>query len=112
MSGAAIPDEKDIARICKRSFVDEENKIGHGAFVLNHHDNEVFLSVNCLQTVHAEIEEALRILQRTHPYKGKGRKNALFAVLHVGTARSVVSEGLEDHRWIRILDESTPGHLS
>lgn len=113
MRGDRIPDQDNVARMCKHSDFDK-GQIQAPAFFLKSGDNS--LSVNWLEFLNCQGRESELVeLRRIYSTKLKVRRSHKIAVLNVGEIREKVQEGTKYERNVEILhdpieNEKDPSH--
>ena len=94
MTEPQVPDDDNLSRYCKPSYVDGNGLPMVSAFELKK-EGEEYLSVNWLEYFDApDRAAAVNEVRRAFLDKGYGlRKNGRFAVFNVGAAKTAVREG-------------------
>ena len=104
MRGQPLPDDDHAVRYCKRSTIDEDGFIGHGAFMLRDNPREEYLSANWLEKLPGGDEaERIAELCRIHLLERKPRDR--FALLRVGDTVEAVRARSEADKLLRVLRE-------
>ena len=115
MTDDPIPDADHVARYCRKASIDDDGRVGPGAFMLRPaigaRPAEDYLSVNWLELLEgADMVERLRMLRQTHPMERK--RGEQFAVLSVGNTRNAVHAMSTDQVWLRFLHKPLEGNAS
>jgi len=94
MKGDVVPDSNNIARHFKGSYLQEDGRVSHTAFMLRHDKGEEYLSVSWLDywklgSTEKNLEETRKAFRRK---SFDLRRSARFSVVQVGSMRRAVTE--------------------